>query len=601
MSTYRFPEGSQAAEVALRTSWEAYQLAGTIPPEVRPEIAASWRRSAQAHLAAAFSAAPVDEAALRALPHAGTLRRRFLTASAAVADQLSGELPTVRAAVVVCDEFGIVLHRAGRPEVLRAVERVNLVPGGVWSERVAGTNGLGLALAIGDAVHVHGAEHYLEALHAYSCTAAVVRHPVTREMLGVLGIAAGTEVPAAYTRPLIARAAIDVERELHDGAHGRERDLMDHYLDRRAGRASPFLTVDRAGHTVIQSARLIESTSGEDVALLLDVARKALHADGDATEELELSHGRVRAETQLVRDGDETLGAVVSLRRVGSRRAAPATAATDAWAPMVGRSPAMLRLFREADRVARERAPVAIWGEAGSGKLTLARGLHRQGGAGPLTVVHCALPGWDRALADAAGREGTIVLHRVHVLAPDAQLALCDHLDALADGAERPWVIALMGAYAPDACPELLSRVARVSLTVPPLRDRDHDLRLLIDRWCDERERATGTRPALRPDAHEALAARPWAGNVRELHNTLEAAALRGGTVIGVESLDLGSHTRPGAGAEPPVTLNLRELEHDAIDAALRRTGGNVSRAARELGIGRATLHRRLRAYRLLS
>jgi transcriptional regulator of acetoin/glycerol metabolism len=108
----------------------------------------------------------------------------------------------------------------------------------------------------------------------------------------------------------------------------------------------------------------------------------------------------------------------------------------------------------------------------------------------------------------------------------------------------------------------------------------------------------TGSRPVLRPETHEALAAQPWPGNVRELHNALDAAALRGGTVIGVDSLQL--EVRGSRGARSP-TGSLREIEREAINSALERSGGNVSRAAKELGIGRATLHRRLRAYRLLT
>jgi len=81
--------------------------------------------------------------------------------------------------------------------------------------------------------------------------------------------------------------------------------------------------------------------------------------------------------------------------------------------------------------------------------------------------------------------------------------------------------------------PQTVASLARA------LRDRGYDLRLLIDDWCDAREQLTGTRPMLRPETYETLAAQPWPGNVRELHNALDAAALRGGTVIGVEALQL--------------------------------------------------------------
>ena len=603
MQHRRLPATPAVTQVALRADWEAFQSAGTIGESVRPEIAASWRRAAQARLTPQLLAAPLDEAALRGFDNSGQARQQFMAASRALADHLIEELDDATAAVVVCDDFGVVLYRAGRRDVLRTIDGVNLVPGGVWSEKTTGTTGIGLALAMGGPAHVYAAEHYVEALHGFSCTAAIVRHPVTREMLGVLGLATDASISATFARPLMVRAALDVERLLEDQVFGRERELMEHYLRNRAGHPAPFLTVDRAGHTVIQNARMLQSASGEDVQLLLSVARQALTAEADTVEQLELSRGSSHAEVRLVHDGPEVLGALVSLDRAGRGHGRSAFPVTLDWSPLVGRSAAMQRLFREAAQVARQRMAVAVQGEPGTGKLMLAEHLHRLGGEGPLTLVHCARPEWERELAEAMRTGGTAILRRVHALTPEAQLKLCDRLDELA---ERPpghpdlWVISVGNTQAAPPCDELQSRLARVSLMVPALRDRGHDLRLLVDHWCDERERATGTRPVLRPEAHEALAAQPWPGNVRELHNALDAAALRSGTVIGVESLALATRRAPGGSSPGSRGGNLRDLEREAISAALERTGGNVSRAARELGIGRATLHRRLRAYRLL-
>jgi hypothetical protein len=171
-----------ATQVALRSQWEAFQDGETIISGVRPEIAASWQRSAASRLGAALTAAPVDQAALRgfdSIPSHPSAGQQFMAAATHVADNLAAELEDAVAAVVVCDGFGVVLYRAGRPDALRRTDDVNLIPGGVWNERMAGTNGIGLALEVGGSAHVYAAEHYIEALHEFSCTAAIVRHPVT--------------------------------------------------------------------------------------------------------------------------------------------------------------------------------------------------------------------------------------------------------------------------------------------------------------------------------------------------------------------------------------------------------------------------------------
>ena len=598
MELARHIDRPAVTDVAFRSEWEAFQAEGTIVAGVRPEIADSWRRSAESQLGVELAGAPIDEAALRGFDHLGHNQRHFMAASRQLADRLISELGDVTAAVVVCDDFGVVLYRAGRPEVLRITDDVNLVPGGVWSEKTAGTNGIGLALELGGPAQVYAAEHYIEALHGFNCTAAIVRHPVTREALGVLGLGTDTSISASLARPLIVRAALDVERLLEDQVFGRERELMEHYLRSRAGRAAPFLTVDRAGHTVIQNARMLQSATGEDVGLLLAVARQALGSEADVAEQLELSRGTSRVEVRLVHGSGELLGALVSVERVGRGRPHLGLVTPPDWAPIVGRSPAMQRLFREAGRVARQRMAVAIQGEAGTGKLMLAERLHELGGSGPLSVVPCARPGWEREWIEAVRAGGTVILRRVHALSPEAQLSLCDRLDELTETGSDLWVISLINSDAEPLCPELSSRLARVTLPVPALRDRSHDLRLLVEDWSETFERDNGTRPVVRPEAYEALAAQPWPGNVRELHNTLDAAALRAGTVIGVESLQLDARGRSKTALDAG---NLRDIEREAINTALERNGGNVSRAAKELGIGRATLHRRLRAYRLLA
>ncbi|MBV9816838.1 MAG: sigma 54-interacting transcriptional regulator [Solirubrobacterales bacterium] len=542
-----------------------------------------------------LTAIPVDEDAQRGYDHIGPTRQQFVAAAGRQADQLAGELVDTGAAVVVCDDFGVVLHLAGQPDVLSAVESVNLVRGSVWSERTAGTNAIGLALELGGTAHVQGAEHYLEALHDFSCTAAVVRHPVTGEPLGVLALAIEAGGPGRFAQPLIVRAAREVARAMEEQLFGRERELLERYLASRAGRALPLLAVDRTGQTMIQNARMLQGASNEDVELLLSVARHALGAEADLVEQLELSRGRTHADIRLVRGENELRGALVSLERADRLGSEPEVSSGRDWAPLIGRSPAMQRLFREAARVAEHRMTVAIHGEPGTGKLSLAETLHRIGGQGSLTIVHCARDDWLNEWGAAVRTGGTIVLRRVHGLGPEVALELCDRLDELEAAGSECWVLSLLNSEVAPPSSELLSRLARMSLFVPALRDRGHDLRLLVDAWCDERERLSSSRPMLRPEVYEALAAQPWPGNVRELRNALDAAALRAGTVIGVESLHLEGRVTPA-----PASGSLRQIERDAINAALERTGGNVSHAARELGIGRATLHRRLRTYRLL-
>jgi transcriptional regulator of acetoin/glycerol metabolism len=339
-------------------------------------------------------------------------------------------------------------------------------------------------------------------------------------------------------------------------------------------------------------------SADDDVGLLLAVARAALRSSNDVSDEVELNVGRSLVEAQLVRVDDEVIGAVVGLQRPARVRGGPHPSRPTDWSPLVGRSLAMQEVFRQAERVVERRVSIAIAGEPGTGKLSLARTIHRVAGLrDEPAIVNCARSSWREEWHRAITGGGTLILQRLHALAISDQLELADELDRLAEVDTPPWVLAILSTVASPLERELLDRVARFTLTVPPLRDREHDVELLISQWCRQRAGAGGVQPVVRQEAREALAAREWAGNVRELFNALDAAALRAGSVIGVDALGLPPATTraaPGSAAG-----SLQDIEREAIVQALARTGNNVTKAAKELGIARATLHRRLRTYRL--
>jgi transcriptional regulator of acetoin/glycerol metabolism len=583
----------------LRSRWEAFCESATIIDGVRPEIAASWRRSlAQRSVTPDTPAARMDLVGLRGFDTSHEAQRQFASAGRAMADRLAGELQGTNAVVIICDQSGLVLYRTGAKDILRQIDPLNLVPGGIWDERSAGTNGIGLALQLGQTAQVLSAEHYCGAFHDFSCTASPIRHPVTREVLGVLDL---TDLSggALYTAALVARAARELERLMEEQVFGRERELLERYLKARAGRRAPFLTVDRAGHTIIQNAQMLQTVSADDdVGLLLAVARAALRSSNDVSDEVELNVGRSLVEAQLVRVDGEVIGAVVGLQRPARVRDGPHPPRPTDWSPLVGRSPAMQELFRQAERVVERRVSIAIAGEPGTGKLSLARTLHRVAGLrDEPTIVNCARSYWREEWRAAVTRGGTVILQRLHVLAIGDQLELADELDMLAEVDTPPWVLAILSTVASPPERELLDRVARFTLTVPPLRDREHDVQLLISEWCRQHAGAGCVQPVVRQEAREALAARESPGNVRELFNTLDAAALRAGSIIGVDAL--GLHPAMTRAAPGSAAGSLQDVEREAIMQALARTGDNVTKAAKELGIGRATLHRRLRAYRL--
>lgn len=288
-----------------------------------------------------------------------------------------------------------------------------------------------------------------------------------------------------------------------------------------------------------------------------------------------------------------------------------------------------------------------LTGEAGTGKDLIARCIHNAGAGAnePFIAVNCAsLPapmlevelfGSDPSQRDAARRVGALELAgRGTVYLDDIgelPLALQDRLSRALEEYGMP----RLGAGAPSDAPvhcrviaatkskledavaagtfrdDLAARLAVLRIELPPLRERDDDVRLIADHFLSMMQR---NRPDLRRqmglDALAVLRAHRWPGNVRELRFVVERAALAStGPVIGAEHLVINQQ-RAGASALhgtvsfgdiriPGEGKRLRDIEREALELTLRLTENNQSAAARILCISRPTLARKLKAYKL--
>ncbi|WP_427911770.1 sigma-54 interaction domain-containing protein [Ramlibacter sp. MMS24-I3-19] len=319
-------------------------------------------------------------------------------------------------------------------------------------------------------------------------------------------------------------------------------------------------------------------------------------------------------------------------------------------ASFIGSSPAAVEVKRQARRAALSASPVLLLGETGTGKELLAHAIHAASprAAGPLVSINIAAvpdtlleaeffgvaPGAFTG-ADRKGREGkfkladggTLFLDEIGDMPPALQPKL---LRALQEGEIEPLgsnklvpfdarVIAAtsrdLGALVREGKfrEDLYYRLNVLPIRVPALRDRRADIPALVEVLGEDMALRNGTPPPeLAPDAMALLMAQAWRGNIRELRNVLEQAAMRSDTHrIDVQQLeevlrDAGIERiapRPGEAASRaaassqrlrPLAEQVAQVERAAIDAAMAATGGNKVAAARLLGISRAKLYERL-------
>jgi hypothetical protein len=221
-------------------------LSGALPAAAaRPEISASWRRVRAGGLA------PGAEPAVAPLSEGEVEARR-------VASALSPLLPSITASlspvvddgllVVVTDTDGRVLWRRGGGGVRRLADRLGFVPGSAWTEANVGTNAIGTCLVVGEPVHIHGPEHYVESHTRWSCAASPVLDPWTGATLGAVDISGPAYAVRRSVLALVgvtARLAGAEVRSEHAAALERLRAYAAPVVARVGGRT---LAVDRSGH-----------------------------------------------------------------------------------------------------------------------------------------------------------------------------------------------------------------------------------------------------------------------------------------------------------------------------------------------------------------
>lgn len=296
-----------------------------------------------------------------------------------------------------------------------------------------------------------------------------------------------------------------------------------------------------------------------------------------------------------------------------------------------GDSAEMQRVRMLTERVAPTDANILITGENGTGKDLLAREIHRLSmrNAGPMEIVDMgavietlfeselyghAKGAFTDAKADRAGKfetahGGTLFLDEIGNLPYHLQAKLLTSLQQrkiIRVGTNTPRdidirLICATNRNLPRMVAEgefrqdLFYRINTVTIELPPLRDRKDDIPQLAEMFV-RKYAGIYSRPApkISEDAMRRLCSLPWPGNIRQLEHTVEKALiLSDSDTLSARDFDL--HQPKAACEEQPTTLEA--MERNAIAAAIKQHGGNMSEVARQLGITRQTLYNKLRKY----
>ncbi len=291
----------------------------------------------------------------------------------------------------------------------------------------------------------------------------------------------------------------------------------------------------------------------------------------------------------------------------------------------IGRSSSMLRVYDALARIAQSRAPVLVYGETGTGKELAAQSLS---GDGPFIAINCAaIPGelleseifghvkgsftgasFDRAGAATLAHGGVLFLDEVTEMPVALQAKLLRFIQTgefMPVGATQVQRADIRFVSTTNRDPkqavaegklrqDLYYRLSALSLKLPPLRARGSDIVLLAEhcllKISDEESRSQKT---FTSEALAAMTAYDWPGNVRELEAVIRnVVVMHDGDIIDSHMLGLGTNTFAGVVYKEGI-VPFAKLEREAIERAVGLCGGNITEAARQLGLNPSTIHRK--------
>lgn len=558
-------------------------------------------------------------------------------------ETLNEQIAHTRNVVILTDDEGVILHSLGGHHFLNEEQRIALSAGASWNENHRGTNAIGTVLIEQSALTVQGAEHFMAYHHSLSCSAVPI-FGGENQLIATLDVSNDFNMSQQHTLALVKMSAQMIENRLFMASHKGEVALHFHARPEFIGTlwegvaiftdSGQLVAINRSGQFQLSlNTSNAASQQGIQFNNLFDVPFASLLRQVGGTDKLivplRLNNGaRIYVQVEPLNKKPQ----------ISTTPPAAVKRTSAANLDLLDSGDAKIsRAVQQIKQVLSRDIPILIQGETGVGKELFARAIHEASAQhkGPWVAVNCAaLPeglieaelfGYEEGAFTGARRKGspgkieqanggTLFLDEIGDMPLSLQARLLRVLQErtvtpLGSTKTIPVNFSLISATnlklkekveSGEFRSDLYYRLNGLSVALPPLRERS-DLQALIDVILNIEQAGS---VEITPEVRAIFQAHSWPGNIRQLHNVLRTAiALADGAAISTlhltqDFIDEMSLSKPGlltnVTAANPVDLD--DLTNQAIRQAMQTEAGNVSAVARQLGISRNTLYRKLKA-----
>ncbi|KPB75677.1 sigma-54-dependent Fis family transcriptional regulator [Pseudomonas cannabina] len=543
--------------------------------------------------------------------------------------------------IMLADPQGQLLRSWGNQRFVEASQAQGFMAGASWSECGTGTNAIGTALACEQAIHIEPDEHFLKANRFMTGSASPI-FDAERRIIAVLDVSSDSFLPPSHTLGMVKMMSQSVENRL---ILDQFRDthfqlIFNTGLNNLDSQWAGLLIFDESGRILCANRRadnlLGTRLSGVNIETLFKCPILQLLSETEARPFALHAFGNNRFQCLLKRPTRKPL----KLYSVQPVQPAVVPRSLDLEAISLGDAN-VEKAVLQARRLLEKDIPLLIHGETGVGKEVFVKALHQSSSRAsqPLIAVNCAaipaelveaeLFGYERGAFTGANQKGsiglirkadkgTLFLDEVGDMPMPVQARLLRVLQErcvqpLGSSELYPVDIRLISAtnrslreqvQAGHFRQDLYYRVSGLSIELPPLRERT-DKHALIQRiW--ERHRDAHQRAGFSREVLELFEHHPWPGNIRQLNSVIQVAlALADEQPISTEHLpadflldmSMDEECRGPLEAGP---LPCRQPSTENLSHQLQAAGGNISLLAKQLGVSRNTLYKRLREQRIV-
>lgn len=593
-----------------------------------------------------------------ALFHRLSEKRDLIENAEPFINQLYGFVKGTDFFALLTDEEGCILTIIGDETILSEAFSYKMMPGAFMDEGDIGTNAMGTALVEEIPVQISGEEHYIEAYHRWTCSAAPIRDSQGK-IIGTMDLTGYSEQVHPHTLGMVVAAANAIERILQVKEYNEALSMAKIYTDTIIDSiASGILTTDVDG-TIKTVNRTISELFGYSAAEIRrmkawqlfegwDQVLAAANAhQGYVDEEVFVNSRKNKLQFNLstypiidsrkeVRDIIFVFKDVKKVRKLANRIMGRQAVYT--FDKILGENTHFCKVVDFAKKVADSRSSILIMGESGTGKELFAQAIHNHSdrqeepfvalncGAIPRTLIEAELFGYEEGAftgAKTTGNPGkfeiadggTLFLDEIGEMPLDMQTRLLRVIEEgtvsrIGGGKEIVVDVRIIAATNKDLEEEvkkgnfrkdLYYRLNVLPLILPPLRNRKDDIPMLVDFFMKRISKRLNKRPhPLSEEQMHQLTDYQWPGNIRELENFIEL-------IINTEAmpsiLEISSRENGSRGEIQPQQfawmpgeedLSLSEIQKRHILHTLIKYNGNISLSAKALGIARNTLYRNI-------